>query len=147
MIPSTFIKVELLPDNTVHLHGCLASEFDTNLKYQSKEQLNGIVAGNGLQILWYHLEKYIKHSAVIIRHSNGYKPAIIDSLLRCEEFLKWIQENNNYAFGLVNNTLKMYNHLFAILPCSSNTSYATSLAKLSSIMMTASYLKEKVWQE
>lgn len=98
-------------------------------------------------VLWYHLEKYVNHSSMIIKKSKHYiSPNTMQSLDQCEKFIEWIAASIYQIDLLVIKINLMHKHLHAILPHQNNDSHHQSLARLESILIRANAIDNTIMQ-
>lgn len=143
--PLFAFKYEEQEDNTwAFTFDCFMADQSTWIKqFPTKEKMILAARTEIYNVLWYHLEKYVNHSGMIIKNSKHYvSPNVMQSLDQCRKFADWIASNIYQLDALVTKINQMHKHLHAILPHQNNDSHHTSLARLESIMIRANAIDQ-----
>ena len=125
---------------------CFMADQSTWIRtYPNKERLILGARCEMYNVLWYHLEKYVNHSAMIIKNSKHYvSPKVEQSLDQSKKFVEWVAGNIYNIEALIKKINVMNVHLHAIMPHQQNDSYNSSLARLESIMIRANNIDQQL---
>src|SRR4051812_45573867 len=108
MQPAQLIDFEVTPDLQLNYQAVLKDPFNAVWKCFDKKEVNHHIIVESFNVLWYHLEKYILHSEIVINQSKNYNiPLVEAALIKCKNFLKWIPDHNPDIWQLVEHTISM----------------------------------------
>jgi hypothetical protein len=141
-----FLKLNFCTtDDTGHTSLSLHAKMDRELDWPHSApymECRKFVCFNTYEILWYHIEKYIRHSKIIFEHSAKVPTDITRDLQKAKDFLQWIAENRYKTETFLQVIVNAERMLTNILPFPNNPSHNSSRVKLQTILETTRYMQQ-----